>query len=50
LVFAVLWATGMIWRSPSIDLQSVTTAVVAGLIVAWLIYWLLDKFSGRSGG
>jgi F0F1-type ATP synthase assembly protein I len=50
LVFAVLWATGMVWRSPTIDLKSVTTAVIAGIIVAWLIYWLLDKFSGRSRG
>jgi hypothetical protein len=49
-VFAVLWMTGMLWRSPLIELQSVITAVVAGAVVAVLVYWLLDKFSGRLRG
>jgi tryptophan-rich sensory protein len=50
VIFAVLWTVGMLWRSPSIDLQTVGTAVVVGVIVALLVYWLLDKFSGRPRG
>jgi uncharacterized membrane protein len=47
VLFAVLWAAGIVWRSPSIDLRTVTTAVIAGAIVGGLMYWLFDKFSGR---
>jgi hypothetical protein len=45
--FAVLWAGGMVWRAPSIDLRTVITAVIAGVIVGGLMYWLFDKFSAR---
>jgi uncharacterized membrane protein len=49
-VFAVLWMTGMLWRSPLIELQSVVTAAIAGIVVAALVYWLLHWFAGRSQG
>ena len=49
-VFAVLWMTGMLWRSPLIELQTVVTAAVAGIVIAVLVYWLLHWFSGRSPG
>ncbi|MFZ0424507.1 MAG: hypothetical protein WAL80_16650 [Xanthobacteraceae bacterium] len=49
-VFAVLWMTGMLWRSPLIELQSVVTAAIAGIVVAALVYCLLHWFSGRSPG
>jgi len=48
ILFAVLWSAGMLWRAPSIDLQTVATAVIAGAIVGGLMYWLFDKFSARS--
>jgi hypothetical protein len=48
IIFAVLWAAGMLIRAPSIDLKTVVTAVVAGAIVGGLMYWLFDKFSPRS--
>lgn len=47
IIFAVLWAAGMLIRAPSIDLQTVMTAVIAGAIVGGLMYWLFDKFSAR---
>ena len=50
LVFAVLWITGMLWRSPLIEVQTVITAVVVGIVVAALVFWLLHTFSGRSRG
>jgi hypothetical protein len=50
VLFAVLWAGGMLWRSPVIDLQTVIMAVIAGLIVGGLMYWLFDKFSGSFRG
>jgi hypothetical protein len=37
----------MLIRAPSIDLQTVMTAVIAGAIVGGLMYWLFDKFSAR---
>jgi hypothetical protein len=48
VLFAVLWAGGMVLRAPMIDLQTVVTAVVAGAIVGGLMYWLFDKFRARS--
>ncbi len=48
ILFAVLWSASMVWRAPSIDLQTVVTAVIAGAIVGGLMYWLFDKFSARS--
>ena len=33
ILFAVLWSAGMVLRAPSIDLQTVVTAVIAGAIV-----------------
>jgi hypothetical protein len=48
ILFAVLWAAGMLWRAPSIDLQTVVTAVIAGAIVGGLMYWLFDKFRPPS--
>lgn len=50
LLFAVLWAAGMLLRSPSIDLKTIIVAVIAGAIVGLLMYWLFDKFSGRLRG
>jgi uncharacterized membrane protein len=50
IVFAVLWTAGMLWRSPSIDLQTVVVAAIAGAIAGLLMYWLFDKFSGRFRG
>ena len=47
ILFAVLWAAGLLWRAPSIDLQTVITAVIAGAIVGGLMYWLFDKFRAR---
>ncbi len=46
VVFAVLWAGGMLWEAPSIDLQTVVTAAIAGAIAGGLMAWLFDKFSG----
>jgi hypothetical protein len=46
----VLWTAGMLWRAAVLDLQTVVTALVVGVIVAFLVYWLLDKFSGRLRG
>ena len=48
MLFAVLWSGGMVLRAPSIDLQAVATAVVAGAIVGGLMYWLFDKFRPPS--
>ncbi len=48
ILFAVLWAAGMVLRAPSVDLQSVATAVIAGAIVGGLMYWLFDKFRPPS--
>jgi hypothetical protein len=48
VLFAVLWSAGMVLRAPSIDLQTVVTAVIAGVIVGGLMYWLFDKFRARS--
>jgi len=48
--FAVLWSGGMLLRAPSIDLQTVTMAVIAGAVVGGLMYWLFDKFSGSFRG
>jgi hypothetical protein len=50
VLFAVLWSGGMLWRSPVIDLQTVIMAVIAGIIVGGLMYWLFDKFSGSFRG
>jgi hypothetical protein len=50
VIFAVLWTAGMLWRATALDLQTVVTALVVGVIVAFLVYWLLDKFSGRMRG
>ena len=50
ILFAVLWAAGLLWRSPAIDLRAVITAVIAGAIVGGLMYWLFDKFGGRLRG
>jgi hypothetical protein len=47
VLFAVLWSASMLWRAPSIDLQTVVTAVIAGAIVGGLMYWLFDKFRAR---
>jgi hypothetical protein len=47
ILFAVLWSGGMLLRAPSINLQTVATAVVAGAIVGGLMYWLFDKFRPR---
>ena len=47
ILFAVLWAAGLLWRAPSIDLQTVITTVIAGAIVGGLMYWLFDKFRAR---
>ncbi len=40
----------MLWRATVLDMQTVITALVIGVIVAFLVYWLLDKFSGRLRG
>ena len=50
VIFAVLWTAGMLWRATTLDLPTVTTALVVGVIVAGLVYWLLDTFAGRSRG
>ena len=44
---AVLWSGGMLLRASSIDLQTVVTAIIAGVIVGGLMYWLFDKFRPR---
>jgi uncharacterized membrane protein len=50
VVFAVLWTAGMVFRSPSISLQTVVVAAITGVIAGLLMYWLYDKFARRSGG
>jgi uncharacterized membrane protein len=47
IVFAVLWAAGILWWSPAIDLKTIVTTVIAGAIAGLLMYWIFDKFSGR---
>jgi hypothetical protein len=49
IVFAVLWAGGMLWEAPSIDLQNIVTAVIAGAIAGMLMAWLFGKLSGFRG-
>jgi F0F1-type ATP synthase assembly protein I len=48
ILFAALWSGGMLLRAPSIDLQTVATAAIAGALVGALMYWLFDKFRPRS--
>ena len=48
MLFAVLWSGGMVLRAPSIDLQTLVTALIAGAIVGGLMYWLFDKFRPSS--
>jgi hypothetical protein len=50
VLFAVLWSGGMLWRAPSINLQTVIMALIAGVVVGLLMYWLFDKFSGSFRG
>ena len=50
VIFAVLWTAGMLYRATVLDLQTVATALVVGVIVAFLVYWLLATFSGRLKG
>jgi hypothetical protein len=50
VVFGVLWAAGMLFRSAAIDLQAVIVACIAGVIVGLLVYWVFDMFSGRLRG
>jgi hypothetical protein len=45
VVFAVLWAGGMLWKAPSIDPQTVVIAVIAGILAGGLMAWVFDKFS-----
>ncbi len=40
----------MLYRATVLDLQTVATALVVGVIVAFLVYWLLATFSGRLKG
>ena len=47
ILFAALWSGGMLLRAPSIDLQTVATAAIAGALVGALMYWLFDKFRPR---
>jgi hypothetical protein len=47
---AALWTIGMLTRASSLDLKTVATAVIVGVIVAFVMYWLLDKFGGRLRG
>ena len=47
IIFAVLWAAGMLWRAPAINLPTILTAVIAGAVVGGLMYWLFDQFSAR---
>jgi hypothetical protein len=50
VIFAVLWTAGMLYRAPVLDVQTVVTALAIGVIVAFLVYWLLATFSGRLKG
>lgn len=50
VVFAVLWTGGMLWEAPSIDLQNVVTAVIAGALAGGLMAWLFGKLSGGFRG
>jgi hypothetical protein len=50
IFFAVLWSGGMLWKAPSINLQTVIMALIAGVVVGLLMYWLFDKFSGSLRG
>ncbi len=44
-ILALLWVAGSLWRSHSLDAQTVVTAVVIGGLAALLMFWVLDKFS-----
>ena len=48
ILFAVLWAGGMVLRAPSLNLQTVLTAIIAGAIVGGLVFWLFDKLRPPS--
>jgi F0F1-type ATP synthase assembly protein I len=50
IVFAVLWTAGTLRWSATIDTQTVVIAVIEGIVVGLLMYWLFDKFSGRFHG
>jgi hypothetical protein len=45
--FGALWTAGLLWRSPSIDARTVIVALIPGVIVGLLMYWLADKFRAR---
>jgi hypothetical protein len=44
-ILALLWVAGSLWRSQSLDAQTVVTAVIMGGIAGVLMFWVLDKFS-----
>jgi hypothetical protein len=48
ILFAVLWSGGMVLRAPSLNLQTVLTAIIAGAIVGGLVFWLFDKLRPPS--
>jgi predicted exporter len=50
VVLAALWTIGMLARASSLDVETVATALVVGIIVAFVMYWLLEKFGGRMRG
>jgi ABC-type Fe3+-siderophore transport system permease subunit len=47
IVLAGLWTAGSLWRATSHDLQTVVLTCIVGAIAGLLMYWLLDRFSGR---
>jgi branched-subunit amino acid transport protein len=50
IVFGALWAAGVLWRAPEIDLRTVVIAIIAGAIAGLLAYWVLANFGGRLRG
>lgn len=50
IVLAALWTAGSLWRSASLDPQTVVVTVIVGVIAGVLMYWLLERFSQRFRG
>jgi hypothetical protein len=49
IVFAGLWTAGNLWRATSLAMPTILVAVVGGVIVGLLWYWVSGVFKGRVG-
>jgi hypothetical protein len=49
IVFAALWTAGSLWRATPLVMPTILTAIVGGIIVGLLWYWVSGMFKGRLG-